>query len=120
MELDEYQRNALRTPGSNTDWSKAILGLGLAGEAAEVLALAVRLVVAAGAVADDVKKEVGHGHDLDRAKRLLEYGDVLWYLGTLADADGFTLSEVAEANVAKLRARYPEGFSVQASRERVS
>ncbi len=79
--------------------------LGRAGEAGEVVEL--------------VKKRLFHGHVLDRTKLTHELGDVLWYLGQLASAAGITLDEVAKANLAKLAARYPEGFSAQASIERV-
>lgn len=35
-----------------------------------------------------------------------------------ADALGYTLEEIFEMNVEKLRARYPEGFSEELSRNR--
>lgn len=76
--------------------------LGLGGESGEVLEL--------------VKKHLYHGKDLDREKLILELGDVLWYVMISADAIGATLEEVAIANNAKLRARYPNGFSVAAAR----
>jgi hypothetical protein len=40
---------------------------------------------------------------------------VLWYVANLADAHGFTLSEVAVTNITKLWARYPSGFTVAAA-----
>jgi NTP pyrophosphatase (non-canonical NTP hydrolase) len=78
-----------------------IWGLGLTGEAGEV--------------ADLLKKQFGHGKSVAAEKIKLELGDVKWYGANLADAFGFPESEVAEANVAKLRARYPEGFTVAAA-----
>ena len=80
----------------------SIGALGLGGEAGEVQEL--------------VKKHLYHGKDLDREKMLLELGDVLWYIMFSADAIGFTLEDVALANSKKLRARYPNGFSVEAAR----
>jgi NTP pyrophosphatase (non-canonical NTP hydrolase) len=94
MTLDEYQREAMRTAGNG---DLAIWALGVAGEAGEV--------------ADMVKKIVGHGHPMDREKLVKELGDVLWYVAVLADKIGAPLREVAVANMAKLRARYPDGFS---------
>lgn len=75
-----------------------IWSLGLAGEAGEV--------------ADFIKKVYGHGKAFDKEALKKELGDVLWYLSNLADAYGLTLAEVAQANVDKLRARYPNGFTV--------
>ena len=47
-----------------------------------------------------------------------ELGDVLWYVAVTADAYGLDLDDIAEANIAKLKARYPEGFDTARSRNR--
>lgn len=106
-DLKQYQTDALRTTsgGAEGPLALATFALGVAGEAGEV--------------ADLIKKHVGHGHPLDRAKVVKELGDVLWYVAVLAHQVDATLEEVAGANVAKLRARYPEGFSTAASLARV-
>lgn len=109
MTLDKYQQHALRTARVNEDDKLNALdfardALGVAGEAGEV--------------ADIVKKVVGHGHALDADKVNKELGDVLWYVAVLAHRVGFTLEEVAKANVEKLRARYPEGFDPERSKNR--
>lgn len=78
--------------------------LGLAGEAGEVV--------------EAVKKHVYHQHPLDRDHLVEELGDVLWYVTALASALGVPLDDIAAANVAKLLARYPEGFDPVRSRER--
>lgn len=106
MRLDEYQQLALRTANKDLDERGKIANgaLGLAGEAGEA--------------ADLAKKHLFHGHPLDRDKLRSELGDVLWYVATLADAVGLELGDIAEANIAKLRARYPEGFSEERSRNR--
>ena len=103
MTLDDYQEAALRTVAKPVvrEFRRMILALGIAGEAGEV--------------ADEVKKEIGHGHPEDRARIAYEPGDVLWYVTCLADEYDWSLSEVAAMNLAKLRKRYPEGFSSEAS-----
>jgi NTP pyrophosphatase (non-canonical NTP hydrolase) len=106
--LDEYQQAAGRTApkpdARDGDKPLAVMALGIAGEAGEV--------------AEIVKKYIGHGHPMDREKLCKELGDVLWYLSAVATLMGFTLSEVATANVEKLKKRYPEGFSHEASQTR--
>lgn len=107
----EYTELANRTaPGADeidiTPAQKRLLlgALGLCGESGEV--------------AEMVKKHVFHGHPFDAEKvKLLvkELGDVLWYLNYMAgQSAGVALSEVMEANIAKLAARYPEGFFTSA------
>ena len=103
MSLNEYQRQSMRTAGdiSHFETQLAVSGLGLAGESGEV--------------ADHIKKVVGHGHELDRAYVKKELGDALWYIQYTASLLGMTLEEVAQANIEKLKARYPEGFSSERS-----
>jgi NTP pyrophosphatase (non-canonical NTP hydrolase) len=100
MTLSDYQAEMRRThapaPGTPTDLCHASHGLGLAGESGEV--------------ADLLKKHLLHGVPFDRSALVKELGDVLWYLAAIAEDHGVTLDEVAQTNVAKLRARYPEGF----------
>jgi NTP pyrophosphatase (non-canonical NTP hydrolase) len=109
MRIDDYQELAGRTLNAGlTDAEHrhdlAMVGLGVAGEAGEV--------------ADLLKKHLFHGHALDRGRVIEELGDVLWYCAALASLLHVPLSDVASTNVAKLKRRYPDGFSEQASRER--
>ena len=106
-DFDTYQRDALTTAALDEgDLQKAILGLGLAGEAGEV--------------ADLLKKQIGHGHPLDLEKLRDELGDTLWYLAMIASVHGLSLASVAQANFEKLAKRYgPGGFSTAASVARV-
>lgn len=74
--------------------------LGLAGEAGEI--------------AEKVKKwirdEGGQVMSQARLDALLgELGDPLWYIASLADDLGYSLQEVVDANVAKLRGRADRG-----------
>ncbi len=106
MNLNEYQDWAGRTANKNLNATDTMAqdALGIAGEAGEC--------------ADLVKKHLFHKHPLDKDKLVKELGDVLWYVSQLAADIGVTLDEVAEKNIAKLKARYPEGFTEKASLER--
>lgn len=104
--LDEYQAETRRTMSSIGDekLQLAVLALGLTGESGEL--------------ADMIKKHLGHGHPLDKNKVIKEIGDVLWYAARIADALDVSLSTVVLSNVEKLRIRYPNGFSTEASLNR--
>ena len=80
--------------------------LGLAGEAGEVV--------------DMVKKHLYHGHALDRQQVAEELGDLLWYVAGLCDVLSLNLDTVMAANLSKLRRRYPDGFSREASQARAT
>jgi len=114
--FSEYQEQSARTLGKHNDLARslspserpatlAMVALGIAGEAGEV--------------AEIVKKHLFHGHPLDNEKLRKELGDVLWYLAAVATVQGIDLQDVADANVEKLRARYPNGFNAEDSMKRV-
>lgn len=106
MNFNEYQDLAEHTAGqSDTKERYCNFGLGIAGEAGEV--------------ADYIKKVIYHEHQLDINKLNKELGDVLWYIATIASTAGLTLEEVAIVNIKKLKERYPEGFSPEASKNRL-
>jgi hypothetical protein len=87
--------------------------LGLAGEASEVSDEVgpgiAPLMNHAGKFADIVKKNFAQGRAIDRDKALSELGDVRFYLELAAWALDFEMSDVEQANVAKLEERYPAG-----------
>ena len=106
MTINEYQALAQRT--SNKELSKGFHllngALGLCGEAGEV--------------ADLVKKGYMQGHDVDREHVAKELGDVCWYIAETASALDYTLEEIMEMNIKKLRKRYPNGFEAERSLHR--
>lgn len=106
MNLDTYQTETARTDRPAL-FNEAVANhaMGLAGETGELV--------------DALKKLLFHGHKVEQERVRNELGDVLWYVARIAADFGLTLSEVADANIAKLRARYPEGFSTEASIARV-
>lgn len=61
---------------------------------------------------------MSQGHELDREHLIKELGDIAWYLAETATALDVSLEEVLQGNIRKLKKRYPEGFSVQDSKER--
>jgi NTP pyrophosphatase (non-canonical NTP hydrolase) len=104
MKASDYQQLAARTlidePTRAYSAAETMLVwnvIGLAGEAGEL--------------AEHVKKGVFHDHGVDVAVIKKELGDVLWYAAAIATKVGLDLGAVMDANIEKLRARYPNGFT---------
>ena len=106
MTINEYQALAMTTLNPALDKKDVLINsvMGLCGEAGEAI--------------DIVKKWLAQGHELDKAHLAKELGDIAWYLAETATALGLTLEEILQANIDKLRARYPEGFSTEKSLHR--
>jgi NTP pyrophosphatase (non-canonical NTP hydrolase) len=106
LSLNEYQRGLFTYKKTHEECH----ALGIAGELAEVFKEMYDAVLAAGSIADMVKKAVSHGVAADRDALKKELGDVLWYVTAVANDNNLTLEEIAQANLQKLRERYPNGF----------
>ena len=106
MHLDDYQQLAARTmnPALGAERRLMDAAAGLAEEAGEVLG--------------QVRKALYVGHPLDRERLTRELGDALWCLAALATALDVPLDAVAQANLQKLRKRFPDGFDRDASLRR--
>lgn len=105
MDISGYQRLAVRTINPNLDGMEVMHhGLFcLCGEVGEVHSL--------------FQKEL-QGHPLDREHLIKELGDCLWAIAEICTACDIDMSEVAETNIEKLKARYPDGFSAEKSLHR--
>lgn len=100
MHLSEYQKKAGETalyPGIGQNLYYPCLGL--AGEVGEILNKIKKVMRD-----HDNKLPEGFREDLKG-----ELGDVLWYLAALATELKLDLSDVAQANVAKLASRKERG-----------
>ncbi len=105
MDIVEYTKEVHRTCDIQDRRELLTLAaLGIAGEAGEVV--------------DIIKKVLYHAHELDTLALCTEVGDLLWYITLLCETSGFTLENVMQTNVEKLRQRYPQGFDPQRSQQR--
>ena len=103
MTVNEYQKLAMTTLNPALE-KKDVLSngvMGLCGESGEAI--------------DIVKKWLAQGHELDKEKLAKELGDIAWYLAETATALDLKLEDIFEANIEKLKKRYPEGFDSQKS-----
>lgn len=72
-----------------------------------------------GELTDIFKKILYHGKEYDPVDILLEMGDVLYYLTAICNILGIDITEIMLNNNAKLVARYKNGYSVEASLNRI-
>lgn len=103
MTINEYQKLAMTTLNPALDQKDILINgvMGLCGESGEAI--------------DIVKKWLAQGHELDKEKLAKELGDIAWYLAETAYALDLDLEDVFQANIDKLKKRFPEGFSTERS-----
>jgi NTP pyrophosphatase (non-canonical NTP hydrolase) len=98
MEIREYQKEASRTNadlGSQT-MNDLHMVLGMQTESAEI--------------ADQYKKHLAYGRELDLVNVKEELGDLMWYVANLCEMRGWDLRDIMATNIEKLRVRFPEKF----------
>lgn len=100
MDFNSYQKEALRTDrvpthdGAVDATSLIVPMLGLAGETGQLLS--------------EYKKHLrdGEAHRLFKERVSEELGDLLWYVANVASKFGLSLSDIADANLAKVKQRW--------------
>lgn len=103
MEINEYQELAMKTLNPELSKKEVLINsvMGLCGESGEAI--------------DIVKKWLAQGHELDKAHLAKELGDIAWYLAEAATALDMPLEDILQANIDKLKKRYPDGFETKRS-----
>lgn len=107
MTINEYQTLAMTTLNSEMARKDVLINsvMGLCGESGEAI--------------DIVKKWLAQGHELDKEHLAKELGDIAWYLAAAAYALDIPLEDVMQANIDKLKKRYPNGFETKKSLTRL-
>lgn len=103
MQINEYQELAMTTLNPALSKKDALINsvMGLCGESGEAI--------------DIVKKWMAQGHELDKEHLAKELGDIAWYLAEAATALDIPLEDILQANIDKLKKRYPNGFESERS-----
>lgn len=91
MNFEDYEFKARLTRLTSSDYTYTILNLG--AEAGEVLSLEAKM-----------RRDGGNVNQYMESMKK-ELGDVLWHITLIAHDNGFTLEEVAQANIDKLTSR---------------
>lgn len=104
--LDTYQEFSIMVKELKSPHGDKLMqsGVGMATEVGEYL--------------DQIKKHVFQDRELDVVNLKEELGDILFYLELGCQTLGISLYKVMEANISKLRSRYPQGFNTNKSKER--
>ena len=123
MTVNDYQKSAMRTNDGKINDRVICSSLWYdeyrtGFNPGELLNGALGLTGEAGEVAELIKKHIFHGHALSTGDLVKELGDVCWYLALLSTAIGVSLEDIMIENIEKLKRRYPEGFSSEASIKR--
>ncbi len=107
MGINEYQELAMTTLNPELNRKDVLINsvMGLCGESGEAI--------------DIVKKWLAQGHELDKEHLAKELGDIAWYLAEAATALDMKLEDILQANIEKLKKRYPEGFDTERSKQRL-
>ncbi|MBQ4536801.1 MAG: nucleoside triphosphate pyrophosphohydrolase family protein [Lachnospiraceae bacterium] len=107
MRVNEYQELAMTTLNPKLNKKDVLINsvMGLCGESGETI--------------DIVKRWMAQGHELNKEHLVKELGDIAWYLAEAATALDIPLEDIFQANIEKLKKRYPEGFETKRSQIRL-
>lgn len=107
MQMNDYQLAAARTmnPALSFEETSRHALHGMCAEVGEIHGLYQKFY---------------QGHEMDADHVMKEVGDLLWFVAEFCTAYGWKLDDVAQKNVDKLLARYPDGFDADHSLHRAA
>ena len=94
-DFDTFQSAASSTVKPSVVGNLTYFALGLCGESGEV--------------AEQIKKAIREGHDVDSDKLMFEVFDTVWYASQILATQGISFSEMARRGLEKLRSRAERG-----------
>jgi NTP pyrophosphatase (non-canonical NTP hydrolase) len=121
MTGNEYQKLAMRTNDRHAQdrlADRMLAGIIRKKDVAGLVNGLMGLSGEAGELTDLFKKWIFHNAPLDEEHAKKEVGDVFWYTALICDAMGWSMDEIMQMNIDKLKARYPEGFDTEKSNHR--
>lgn len=105
MKANEYQNLAARTINpelTNNELEKHAL-FGMVGEIGEI---------------HSIYQKTYQGHRINPEHLKKELGDLLWFVAEFCTASEWTMEDIMQMNIDKLKSRYPEGFDTDNSLHR--
>lgn len=106
MKDKEYIENAVKTEA----YDRSAIAARMADNT-RLMHGAIGIATESGELLDAVKKSVFYGKPLDAVNVKEELGDLMWYVAIICDQFGFSLEEIKQINIDKLRKRYPQKFT---------
>jgi NTP pyrophosphatase (non-canonical NTP hydrolase) len=99
MTPKQYQEETKRTCAS------------LDSKLSDELHMAMGLVTEAGEFMDVYKRKLAYKKDIDYVNLKEELGDILWYIANFCNINDWSIEELMDININKLRVRFPEKFT---------
>lgn len=119
MTGNAYQRHAMRTNDEmSTCRLETSIDINSEYDMGGIVMSTMGLSGEVGELNDMIKKWIFHqtGMDITHAKK--ELGDIMWYIACMAESFGWSLDEIMQMNIDKLKARYPDGFNIDRANHR--
>lgn len=124
--LNDYQLFVLSTTSEQSkaigEFTEVIANLNDQVNVPLLLTASIGMASETGEFSEILKKIVFQGKPFNEDERYhmkRELGDILWYLSNAATALGYDLEDIIAENILKLEKRYPNGFEVVRSENRV-
>lgn len=107
MEFNEYQKLASRTINKKLSPKEGLLHslFGMVSEVGEL---------------HGIFQKVYQGHDANEDHIKKEVGDLLWFIAEFCSMHDWKMGDIAQMNIEKLKARFPNGFEAERSLHRAS
>lgn len=122
MTGNDYQKLAMRTNDHESSYrlAKALMKASNRGviDFGGFMMACLGLSGEIGEFNDMMKKVIFHEADYDEEHAKKELGDICWYVAMMCESFGWTLDDILQMNVDKLKQRYPDGFDVKRANNR--
>lgn len=105
--MKNYQQLALKTDHQSYDH----VAKRFTPEMSRLTHAALGLSTEANEFADQLKKHLIYGKELDKTNLIEELGDICWFIALACDELGSSFEEIQQININKLKARYGEKYS---------
>ena len=119
MTGSEYQKHAMRTNDEmSTCRLETSIDINSEYDMGGIVMATMGLSGEVGELNDMIKKWIFHKTDMDITHAKKELGDIMWYIACMAESFGWSLDEIMQMNIDKLKARYPDGFNIDRANHR--
>ncbi len=115
MTPEDYIRATSRTDGNHSHYAHAAAR---AADCVKMVHYTDGLCTEAAELKDVFKKHIAYGTAIDWPNIKEEAGDLLWYLARICDDKGWTIEELMQLNIDKLKARFPDKFTQEKAENR--